>query len=320
MASSESITSFSKQEIMSNFLLEGGCYELLVITGKGFEDLITVNLTKYKPMGEYVTVQRINLEARSSEMVTFLQQELHVSKFFSHANTLPYQAAFIADNELWLVAPFPAYGSAKDLIYTHFMDGMNELEIAYSLQGALRVHYTHHMGYVHRRVKTGRLHSDLTQQLSTISAQYFLKYSIKNLQVYDAKITACEVADGHVPFKDMPKLNSTVPCLLDNSTNLPEELTMSISYSAANYGLSDNLATSTPGTSDGDSPSHPYHHNFSPHFLHFVEQCTLCNPDIRPSASSLMNNSSFKQIKRHASEALPKFLHPSPGHSGIFEC
>ncbi|XDB56485.1 hypothetical protein AB1E18_009953 [Capra hircus] len=108
----------------------------------------------------------------------------------------------------------------------------------------------------------------------------------------------------------LEKLNSTVPCLLDNSTNLPEELTMSISYSAANYGLSDNLATSTPGTSDGDSPSHPYHHNFSPHFLHFVEQCTLCNPDIRPSASSLMNNSSFKQIKRHASEALPKFLHP----------
>ncbi|KAI4538241.1 hypothetical protein MG293_011644 [Ovis ammon polii] len=140
----------------------------LTSSGKGFEDLISVNLTKYKPMGEYVTVQRINLEACSSEMVTFLQQELHVSKFFSHANTLPYQAAFIADNELWLVTPFPAYGSAKDLIYTHFMDGMNELEIAYSLQGALRVHYTHHMGYVHRRVKTGQLHSDPTQQLSTI--------------------------------------------------------------------------------------------------------------------------------------------------------
>ena len=71
----------------------------------------------------------------------------------------------------------------------------------------------------------------------------------------------------------LEKLNSTVPCLLDTSINLPEELTMSPSYSAANYGLSDNLATSTPRTSNGDLPSHPDHHNFSPHFLHFVEQC-----------------------------------------------
>ena len=26
---------------MSNFLPEGGCYELLIVTSKGFEDLIT---------------------------------------------------------------------------------------------------------------------------------------------------------------------------------------------------------------------------------------------------------------------------------------
>lgn len=108
----------------------------------------------------------------------------------------------------------------------------------------------------------------------------------------------------------LEKLNSTVPCLLDTSTDLPEELTMSTLYSAANYGLSDNLATSTPGTSSGDSPSLPHHHNFSPHLLHFVQQCIQCNPDMRPRASSLVNSSSFKQIKRHASEALPKFLHP----------
>ncbi|XP_005694042.1 PREDICTED: STE20-related kinase adapter protein alpha isoform X3 [Capra hircus] len=371
-ASSESIAPFSKPEIMSSFLPEGGCYELLTVIGKGFEDLMTVNLARYKPTGEYVTVRRINLEACSNEMVTFLQGELHVSKLFSHPNILPYGATFIADNELWVVTSFMAYGSAKDLICTHFMDGMSELAIAYILQGALKaLDYIHHMGYVHRSVKAshvlisadGKVYlSGLRSNLSMIShgqrqrvVHDFPKYSIKvlpwlspevlqqNLQGYDAKsdiysvgITACELANGHVPFKDMPatqmlleKLNGTVPCLLDTSTIPAEELTMSTSRSAANSGLSESLAPSTPRTSNGDSPSHPYHRTFSPHFHHFVEQCLQRNPDMRPSASTLLNHSFFKQIKRRASEALPELLRPvtpittfegrqSQDHSGIF--
>nr|XP_017523720.1 STE20-related kinase adapter protein alpha isoform X1 [Manis javanica]XP_017523796.1 STE20-related kinase adapter protein alpha isoform X1 [Manis javanica] len=371
-ASSESIASFSKQEIMSSFLPEGGCYELLTITGKGFEDLMTVNLARYKPTGEYVTVRRVNLEACSNEMVTFLQGELHVSKLFNHPNILPYRATFIADNELWVVTSFMAYGSAKDLISTHFMDGMNELAIAYILQGVLKaLDYIHHMGYVHRSVKAshilisadGKVYlSGLRSNLSMIShgqrqrvVHDFPKYSIKvlpwlspevlqqNLQGYDAKsdiysvgITACELANGHVPFKDMPatqmlleKLNGTVPCLLDTSTIPAEELTMSTSRSVANSGLSESLATSTPRASNGDSPSHPYQRTFSPHFHHFVEQCLQRGPDVRPSASALLNHSFFKQIKRRASEALPELLRPvtpianfegspSQDHSGIF--
>lgn len=42
-------------------------------------------------------------------------------------------------------------GSARDLICTHFSDGMSELAIAYILLGMLRaLEYIHHMGYVHR--------------------------------------------------------------------------------------------------------------------------------------------------------------------------
>lgn len=81
----------------------------------------------------------------------------------------------------------------------------------------------------------------------------------------------------------LEKLNGTVPCLLDTSTIPAEELTMSTSRSAANSGLSESLATSTPRTSNGDSPSHPYHRTFSPHFHHFVEQCLQRNPDVRYS-------------------------------------
>eukprot|EP00069_Balaena_mysticetus_P012493 bmy_07653T0 len=353
---------------MSSFLPEEGCYELLTVTGKGFKHLMTVNLARYKPMREYVTVRRINLEACSNELVTYLQGELHVSKIFSHPNILPYQATFITDNELWVITSFMAYGSAKDLICTHFMDSMNELGIAYILQGVLKdLDYIHHVGYMHRSVKARHLHgkvylSGLSSNLSVIShgqqqrvVHDFTKYSIKvlpwlspevlqqNLQGYDTKfdiysvgITACELANSHVPFKDMPatqmlleKLNGIVPCLLDTSTIPAQELTKSISHSVANSGLSDSLTTSTPRTSNGNSPSHPYHHTFSPHFPRFVEQCLQHNPDVRPSASTLLNHSFFKQIKRRASEALPELLCPvtpitnfegsqSQDHSGIF--
>jgi len=43
------------------------------LSGRGFEDLMVVNLARYKPTGEYVTVRRVNLEACTNEMVTFLQ-------------------------------------------------------------------------------------------------------------------------------------------------------------------------------------------------------------------------------------------------------
>lgn len=43
------------------------------LLGRGFEDLMVVNLARYKPTGEYVTVRRVNLEACTNEMVTFLQ-------------------------------------------------------------------------------------------------------------------------------------------------------------------------------------------------------------------------------------------------------
>lgn len=42
-------------------------------------------------------------------------------------------------------------GSARDLICTHFADGMTELTIAYILMGMLKaLEYIHRMGYVHR--------------------------------------------------------------------------------------------------------------------------------------------------------------------------
>ncbi|KAK2107021.1 hypothetical protein P7K49_016535 [Saguinus oedipus] len=160
---SESIASFSNQEIMSSFLPEGWCYELLTVVGKGFEDLTTLNLARYKLTGEYMTARRINLETCSGEMVTLLQGKLHISRLFKHPNIVPYRATFIADNEVWVVTSLMVYGSAKHLIWV-----LKALD------------YVHHIRYVHRSVKTshilisvdGKVYlSGLRSNLSMISHQ-----------------------------------------------------------------------------------------------------------------------------------------------------
>ncbi|XP_068118953.1 STE20-related kinase adapter protein alpha isoform X1 [Hyperolius riggenbachi] len=349
-ASAESIASCRGPDTMGLYTPDSNCYDLLTIIGKGFEDLMIVNLARYKPSGECVCIRRINLESCSNDMVAFLQTELHVSKLFHHPNILPYKATFIADNELWVVTPFMAYGSAKDLICTHFTDGMSELAIAYILLGVLKaLDYIHHMGYVHRSVKAshilisvdGKVYlSGLRSILSMINhgqrvkvVHDFPKHSSQvlpwlspellqqNLQGYDAKsdiysvgITACELANGHVPFKDMPatqmlleKLNGTVPCLLDTATIPASELTMKTSRSGADSGIGEGTSCRP---SNGEASMHPYNRSFSPHFHNLVEQCLQRNPDLRPSAGTLLNHSFFKQIKRRASEALPELLRP----------
>lgn len=44
-----------------------------VCVGHGLEDLMTVNLGRYKPTGEHVTIRRIDMESCTNDMVKYLQ-------------------------------------------------------------------------------------------------------------------------------------------------------------------------------------------------------------------------------------------------------
>ncbi|CAG07237.1 unnamed protein product [Tetraodon nigroviridis] len=377
--SQESLTSLPRRDTMGSYLPDSSSYDLLAVIGRGLDDLMTVNLARYRPTGEHVAIRRIDLESCTNDMVNFLQCELHVSKLFHHPSILPYKSVFIAENELWVVTPFMAYGSARDLICTHFSDGMSELTIAYIILGMLKaLEYIHHMGYVHRSVKASHVlisadgqvcMSGLRSIFSLIRhgqrarvVHDFPRYSVKvlpwlspevlqqNLQGYDSRsdiyslgITACELANGHVPFKDMPatqvrtggmapagtlwlfnsprllrfqmlleKLNGTVPCLLDTTTIPPEELALRPSRSGADSGICEGPGVGAVRHSNGEpsSSAHPYNRTFSPHFHAFVELCLQRDPEKRPSASSLTGHPFFKQIKRWPSEALPELLLP----------
>uniref|UniRef100_A0A8D3AA75 STE20-related kinase adapter protein alpha n=1 Tax=Scophthalmus maximus TaxID=52904 RepID=A0A8D3AA75_SCOMX len=345
---------------MGSFLPDSSSYELLNVIGRGLDDLLTVNLARYRPTGEHVAIRRIDLESCTNDMVTYLQGELHVSKLFHHPSILPYKSVFIAENELWVITPFMAYGSARDLICSHFADGMSEQTISYILLGMLKaLEYIHHMGYVHRSVKASHVlisadgqvcMSGLRSIFSLIRhgqrarvVHDFPQYSVKvlpwlspevlqqNLQGYDSRsdiyslgITACELANGHVPFKDMPatqmlleKLNGTVPCLLDTTTIPPEELSMKPSRSGADSGICEGPGAGGVRHSNGGDPSssssggHPYNRTFSHHFHAFVELCLQRDPE-RRSAFFLhrMRKCCIGHIKRRPSEALPELLRP----------
>lgn len=41
--------------------------------GRGLDDLMTVNLARYRPTGEHVAIRRIDLESCTNDMVTYLQ-------------------------------------------------------------------------------------------------------------------------------------------------------------------------------------------------------------------------------------------------------
>ena len=51
-----------------------------------------------------------NTVVSSSSSCCLLQGELLVSKLFHHPSILPYRSIFIAQNELWIINPFMAYG------------------------------------------------------------------------------------------------------------------------------------------------------------------------------------------------------------------
>uniref|UniRef100_A0A668V6Y1 STE20-related kinase adapter protein alpha n=1 Tax=Oreochromis aureus TaxID=47969 RepID=A0A668V6Y1_OREAU len=344
--SQESLTSFPRRDTMGSFLPDSSSYELLAVIGRGLDNLMTVNLSCTNDMVTYLICLFVSLVG-----------ELHVSKLFHHPSILPYKSVFIAENELWVITPFMAYGSARDLICTHFTDGMSELTIAYILLGMLKaLEYIHHMGYVHRSVKASHVlisadgqvcMSGLRSIFSLIRhgqrakvVHDFPQYSVnvlpwlspevlqQNLQGYDSRsdiyslgITACELANGHVPFKDMPatqmlleKLNGTVPCLLDTTTIPPEELSMKPSRSGADSGICEGPGAGGVRHSNGEPSSssggHPYNRTFSPQFHAFVELCLQRDPEKRPSATSLVGHPFFKQIKRRPSEALPELLRP----------
>ncbi|XP_038045515.1 STE20-related kinase adapter protein alpha-like [Patiria miniata] len=316
-------------------------YQLLKAIGQAYDGTATVYLAKYLPSQSFLAVSRTNLDA-VHEGFAVLQHEFYLMRLMQHENILAFNQAFITDNELWVVMPLMDLGSAREILDNMFPDGMPEMAIAYIIRDILMaLDYIHRMGYVHRSVnashillsKTGKVtlaglrtavsmvedgkwlravHKFPTQAVKSLPwlapevlEQNLLGYDTKS-DIYSVGITACELANGCVPFCDMvpmkmllEKINGTTPKLLDSSTLLSE---------VGQEGSAVDSGEASGNRKQSDPLQNPFTRLFSPQFHQFIEDCLKQEPADRPSASALLNHPFLKQVKKRTSEALVPFI------------
>ncbi|GFX14187.1 STE20-related kinase adapter protein alpha [Trichonephila clavipes] len=315
---SESIPLLPKDSTMITYEADVSQYALIAIIGKGLRDAATISAAQHIPTGQKVAVRRINLDS-CPEDVTYVQKEILVTRQLRHENLLPYYCSFVYQNEVWAVMPLMTYGSTRDIMYSHFQDGLPELAIGLILKDALAaLDYVHKRGYIHRSVKashilissSGRallsglryscnvinngkwqnvIHSfppDSVTNLNWLSPelleQNLMGYNAKS-DVYSLGITACELANGIVPFAEMPptqmlleKLQGYHPRPLDARTYYDND----DSQSQSNLGDAYRMR------------------QFSEAFHIFTELCLQRDPNRRPTTDQLIRHLFIKQCRK----------------------
>ncbi|XP_026503459.1 STE20-related kinase adapter protein beta isoform X1 [Terrapene carolina triunguis] len=335
-------------------------YELQVEIGRGFNNLTSIYLARHTPTGMLVAVRITDLESCSEEHLKALQNEVVLSHFFQHPNILTLWTVFTTGSWLWVISPFMAYNSASHLLRTYFPEGMSEALIGNILFGAVRgLNYMHQNGYIHRNMKASHIliSGDGLVSLSGLNHLYSLVnngqrskvvydfphfstsvlpwlspellrqdlygYNVKS-DIYSVGITACELANGYVPFQDIPrakmllhKLKGPTYCPWDINTFPCGESRMKNSQSGVDSGIGESM-THTMTSERLQTPSSK---TFSPAFHNLVELCLQQDPEKRPSASSLLSHTFFKQnfyLKTTAIKCHPEFPSTASLRSGSY--
>ena len=260
----------------------------------------------------------------------YIRHEVTAMKQFQHSNIQTCITSFVSGGEVLVVTPLMPYGSVKDLMSTHMPDGLPELACCLILRDLLHgLHYLHRQGVVHRAVRashvlvrdsgsavlaglrystelqaTGEsspnlysypLHGvtgNLAWLAPEILQQNLLGYNEAS-DIYSLACTICEMANGVVPFSEMPptlmlveKLRGASPTLMDRSTVEVGQPTDS--------GVGDSVGSfPTVG-----SPALYTSRQFSPQFHHLVTECSLLQSADRPSAQDLLGHSFIKQLRK----------------------
>ncbi|XP_054826615.1 STE20-related kinase adapter protein beta isoform X2 [Eublepharis macularius] len=328
-------------------------YDLQVEIGRGCNNLTSIFLARHLPTGTLVAVRITDLERCSEEHLKALQNEVLLSHAFRHPNIMALWAVFTAGSWLWVISPFMAYSSASHLLRTYFPDGMSEALIGNILFGAISgLNYMHQHGYIHRSIKASHILisgdglvylSGLNHLYSLVNSGQRLKavydfpqlsasvlpwlspellrqdiygYNVKS-DIYSVGITACELANGRVPFQDMPrtqmllqKLKGPPYCPWGLNSFPRGESRIKNSRSGIDSGIGESVTHPATGERLQAPPR-----ALSPAFHHLVELCLQQDPEKRPSARGLLSHAFFKQVKEQSKGSLLSLLSPAIQHT-----
>ncbi|XP_039266620.2 STE20-related kinase adapter protein alpha-like [Styela clava] len=282
-----------------------------------------------------VAIKCLDTDFLPSSLLALLQHEVRLSRNLSHSNVITFSSIFLHGSKLCMVMPLMEYGSCTDIMSAHFKYGLSEHVIALIMREVLKaLVYIHSMRLIHRGIKgshilvsktgavklTGHRNViELTREgVQVRKVHDFPKHDTsllpwlspeilqQNMQGYDTKsdiyslgITACELANGHAPFIDMPstqmlleKLNGTIPYVLDESTVPPPS------------DIADDLDSSTVNLNHEVTRlsmiKTARSRRFSPPFHKFVTDSLEREPELRLTAEELLKHPFLKQLKNRS--------------------
>jgi len=300
------------------------------------------NSQKHVVIKKYL-LDQTSVVPNEEELSRHIQHEVSTMKQLQHPNIQSCVTSFVADQEIWVVEPLMPYGSVRDLVKAHFHDGLPEMACCFILRDlVMGLLYLHNQGIVHRSVRASHvlisetgaailtgfryctnLHStgenrtnlydyplhgvagNLNWLAPEILQQNLLGYN-ESSDLYSLSVTACEMANGLVPFSEMPptlmlleKLRGVAPKLMDASTmshpNGPDDELPGFQGHPADSGVGDSVGSCT-NMLNKDSVYHT--RQFSGQFHQFVEDCSQLSPLDRPHPQHLLNHYFLKQLKK----------------------
>lgn len=129
-------------------------YTICSVMGSCFSDRAIVFLGKHNKSGNLVAMKNFNLDSMSKTDCQLIQDEIYNTRQLMHPNLIPYVTSFLDKSQLYVVFPLMGYGSCRDLLRNHFVEGLPETVIAFVLRDVLQgLEYIHNKGLIHRSVE-----------------------------------------------------------------------------------------------------------------------------------------------------------------------
>ncbi|CAG0884516.1 unnamed protein product [Cyprideis torosa] len=277
-------------------------------------------------------------DAKGLDFITHLLNEVRLSRQLQHPNIMPILSTFVDGSNLCSLSPHMDYRSAADLISQYFCEGLPEVAICYIMKRILKaVEYLHQNGFIHRNIRAGHIMLSSSGSVALaglghacvlsngiasprtsvhdfpstssrsllwlapeILAQNLDGYNEKS-DIYSVGLTCCEMANGNVPYADLPntllllqKLTGPSPCLLDAST--VDAADAMLEGQTKDSGVGDSDVADLGSSLQHKSKRQDFHRRmFSASFHAVVNEALTLNPRNRPSARELLTRSFFRK-------------------------